>query len=245
VEGLWANKYSSTIVTYTIANSLLKTVELQDGTFKSKSFSRLWQVSNLGIGESLTSTSFYLVYCLTILKRQLPLEGKLLDSITMRSCRHCIADHMMKSYSDAFHTKRHRKPLGKLMTVCAKLTNLNLNLEIDSENLATTDQKCFLMMLPMLSSVMLSDPWWLHPLNTKTSSPNVFFMSIWDVGNRCHRTHRLYKIQNTLVHSSNNWLFFKMDRGYPPEGSKDVWRGQVHQASRLISLWYATMNHPG
>jgi len=35
-----------------------------------------------------------------------------------------------------------------------------------------------------------------------------------------------------------------MGRSHPPEGSKDVQRGQVHQASRLISLLRATMNHP-
>jgi len=35
-----------------------------------------------------------------------------------------------------------------------------------------------------------------------------------------------------------------MGESYPSEGSKDVRRGQVHQASRPILLWCATTNHP-
>jgi len=42
-------------------------------------------------------------------KRQPSSEGKPLDSITMRLCKYCIADHMMESYSDTFHTKRHKR----------------------------------------------------------------------------------------------------------------------------------------
>jgi len=48
---------------------------------------------------------------------------------------------MMESYSDVFHIKKHRKPSGNLTMICAELTNSDSNLEIDSENLATTDQR--------------------------------------------------------------------------------------------------------
>jgi len=102
-------EYSSTVVICTVANSPLKTVKLQKEIFKLKRFLRLQHVSNLGIDDSLTLTSSYTAYCLMLLRRQLPSEGKLLDSITMRSCEHCITDHTMESYSDAFHIKRHRR----------------------------------------------------------------------------------------------------------------------------------------
>jgi len=46
-----------------------------------------------------------LTYCLTILRRQLQSKGKLLDSITMRSCVHCITDRMMDSTSLPFTQK--------------------------------------------------------------------------------------------------------------------------------------------
>jgi len=62
-------EYSSTVVTCTVANSPLKTVELQQETFKPKKFLRLWQVSSRGIGDSLKSTSSYMAYCLTTPKR--------------------------------------------------------------------------------------------------------------------------------------------------------------------------------
>jgi len=47
----------------------------------------------------------------------------------------------MRYCFDAFHTKRHRKPSGKLTAVCAELTNPNPNLKIDSGYLATTGQR--------------------------------------------------------------------------------------------------------
>ena len=56
-------------------------------------------------------------------KEAATIEGKLLDSITMRSCRFYTADRMMVSCSDAFHTKRNMKLSKKLMMVCAELTN--------------------------------------------------------------------------------------------------------------------------
>ena len=111
-------EYLSTVVTCTVANSFLKTVELQEETFKLKRFLRLWKVSNLEIGDSLTLTLSYRVYCPTTPKRQLPSEGKLLDSITMRSCRHYITHRMMESCFNAFHTKSHRWHLKKFMMVC-------------------------------------------------------------------------------------------------------------------------------
>jgi len=102
-------EYSFIVVTCSAAYSPLKTVELQEETFKSKWFLRLRQVSSLRIGDSLTSALSYMAYCLTTPKRRLPSKGKPLDSITMRSCKHCIIDCMMESCSDAFHTKKHKR----------------------------------------------------------------------------------------------------------------------------------------
>ena len=42
---------------------------------------------------------------------------------------------MMESSSAAYHIKRHRKHSKRLMVVCAELTNLVQNLEIDSKDL--------------------------------------------------------------------------------------------------------------
>jgi len=58
--------------------------------------------SNLGIGDSLTLTSSYMIYWLMTPRRQLSSEGKLLGSITMRSHGHYITGRMIESYSDAF-----------------------------------------------------------------------------------------------------------------------------------------------
>jgi len=101
-------KNSSTVGTCTAVNSPLKTVKLQEETFKSKKFLRLQQVSSVGIDDSLTSTSSYMAYCLTTPRRQMSSKRKLLDSITKQSCRYYTADRMMESCSDVFHTKRHR-----------------------------------------------------------------------------------------------------------------------------------------
>ena len=64
-------KYSSTVATCTAANLPLKTIRLQEETFKSKRFSRFWQASSLGIGNSLSLTLSYMTYCLTTPRRQL------------------------------------------------------------------------------------------------------------------------------------------------------------------------------
>lgn len=80
----------------------------------------------------------YTTYYPMIVWRQLPSEGKLLDSITMLSHEYYIVDHMMDSCSAVFHTKRHMKHPGKLTTVCAELTNPDPNLGTDYEDLATT-----------------------------------------------------------------------------------------------------------
>jgi len=144
-------KYLSTFATCTVATSPLKIVKLQEEIFKSKSFSRPRQVSNLGIGDFLTSTSSHMAYCLTTPKRQLTSEGKLLNSITMRSCKHCIADRMMEFYSDAFHTKRHMRHSKKLMTAYAELTNPDPNSKTGLEDLAIIGQRWFLTLSPILS----------------------------------------------------------------------------------------------
>jgi len=58
-----------------------------------------------------------------ISKRLLQSKEKLLDSVSMRSHKHCIIDCLMEYCSATFPTKRHRKHSGKLTMVCAKLTN--------------------------------------------------------------------------------------------------------------------------
>jgi len=141
-------------MTCTAANSLLKKVKLQEEAFKSKRFLRLQQVSNLGIGDSLTLISSYMVYCLMTPKMQLPSEGKLLGSIIMRSCKYCIADRTMESYSDACHTKRYRRHSKKLMMVYVELTNPDPNSETGSEDLAIIIQRWSLTPSSMLSDVM-------------------------------------------------------------------------------------------
>ena len=146
-------KFSSIVETCTAANSPLRTVELQKETFKSK-FLRFWQVSNLGIGDSLTSTSSYMAYCLTTTKRQLPSERKPLDSITTRSCKHCITDHMMESHSDVSHIKRHGWRSKKLMMVCAELTNSDPSSETDLEDLVIIGRRWSLTPSPMLSDTL-------------------------------------------------------------------------------------------
>jgi len=112
---------------------------------QSKRFFRLRQVSNLGIGDSLISTSSYMAYSLAISKRQLPLEGKLLDCIIMRSCKHCITDRIMESYFDSFHTKRRRKHSKKLMTVFVELTNLGPSSETSLKDLAIIGRRLLLV----------------------------------------------------------------------------------------------------
>jgi len=82
-----------------------------------------------------------MTFCLMILKRWLPLEEKPLNSTTMQSQEHCIANRVMESFSAACHTKSHRKYSKKLMTVCVELTNLVQNLEIDSEDLDIISQR--------------------------------------------------------------------------------------------------------
>jgi len=71
-------------------------------------------------------------------KEELPLEGKLLGFITMRSREHYIIGRMMKSYSNTFHTTRHMRRSKKLMTVYVELTNLELSSETGFEDLAVT-----------------------------------------------------------------------------------------------------------
>ena len=134
-------KYSSIVVTCTAINSPLKTVKFQEKTFKSKRFLRLRQVSNLETGDSLTLTLSCITYYLITPRRQLPSERKLLSSIIMRSCEHCIAGRMMVSYYDDLYIKRHRRRSKKLTTVSAELTNPDLSSEIGFEDLATIGRR--------------------------------------------------------------------------------------------------------
>ena len=81
-----------------------------------------------------------MTFCLVTLKRQLPLEGKPLNFIIMRSQEHCITDRMMEPSSAACHTKRHMKYSKKLMTACVELISLVQSLEFDSGDLDIIDQ---------------------------------------------------------------------------------------------------------
>jgi len=114
---------------------------------------------------------------------------------------------MTESYSATFRTKSHRRHSGKLTTVCMELTNPDPSLGIGFEDLATIGQRWSLTPSPMLSDVCLSDPWWLHPSSTGTSSSNIFFMAIWDVRNGCYRTHQLSNFQRTSLHLGHNNYF--------------------------------------
>ena len=67
-----------------------------------------------------------------IQKRQPPLKGRLLGSITTRSCEHCIPDRTMESFFGAFHAKMPKKHLKKLMMALAEPTNPDLSSRIDS-----------------------------------------------------------------------------------------------------------------
>jgi len=67
-------------------------------------------------------------------KEAAAIRRKSLNSITMLSQGHCIADRMMESSPTACHTKRHRKYSKRLITACVELTNLVQNLEIDPED---------------------------------------------------------------------------------------------------------------
>ena len=73
--------------------------------------------------------------------RQPPLKGRLLDSITMRSCELCIADRMMESCFVAFHEKRPKKHLNKLMMAHVNPINLDLSSRIGFVDLATIGQR--------------------------------------------------------------------------------------------------------
>jgi len=78
-------EYLSRVVNCTIENLSLKTVKLQEETFKSKRFLRLQQVSNLKIGDSLTSTSSYMAYCVMIPRTLLPSEE---NPLILLQCDH-------------------------------------------------------------------------------------------------------------------------------------------------------------
>jgi len=149
------------------------------------------------------------------LKRQLPLEGKLLDSITIRSHEHYIINHMMESCSVVFHTKRHTRHSRKLTTVCAEITNTEPNLGTDFEDLATTSQKWFMMPSPTLSDARL-----VRSMVTSSIKHQVIFIQHLLHGPlRCGEwtslTHKPSNIQNTSVHHGYKWLLLQMGRSHP------------------------------
>jgi len=90
-----------------------------------------------------------MAHCLIIPRKQLPSEEKLLDSITM-----CIVNRMLESYSDAIHTKRHRRHSKKFTMLCTKLTNPDPSSETGSEDLAIIGRRWSLTPSPILSDAM-------------------------------------------------------------------------------------------
>jgi len=68
-------------------------------------------------------------------RRQLPSEGKHLDSTTMRSPELYIVNCMMGSCFAAFRTKKHWKALREAHDGMCGAHQPAPNLEIDSENL--------------------------------------------------------------------------------------------------------------
>jgi len=135
-------KYSSIDVTCTLQNSPLNS-KAPKRNLQVKRSSRLQQVQDPRSGDSNSSTLSYTTYYLMILKRWLQSEGKLLGSTIMWSREHYIADRMIESYSATFHTKRHRRHSGKLVTVRTELTNPDLSLGTDSEDLLLLDEDDF------------------------------------------------------------------------------------------------------
>ena len=91
------------------------------GDRRVKEALELQQVQSSGTSDSHTSTMHCTAPFLMTPKRQLPLEGKPLNSIIMRSREHCTLDRMMGSSFAACHRRRHRKYSKKRMTACVEL----------------------------------------------------------------------------------------------------------------------------
>ena len=162
----------------------------------------------------------------------------------MQWCEYCIVDHMLESYSVAFHTKRYRRHSEKLITVCTGLTNPDPNWGTDSEDLGTTEWRWSLTLLPMLDSVTL-----VRFMVTLYIKPWAFFIQHLIHGHsRCREWTLLdpsaHQHPKDIDYHSCNWLLLKMGRSYLSNGSKDVWRGQVYQTSRNILLCYTLTSCP-
>jgi len=154
-----------------------------------------------------------MAYCPMTLKRRLPLEGKPLNFTTMSSQEHCIAGHMMKSSSTAYHIKRHRKRSKRLITLCAELTNLVQKLRIDFEDWDIIDQRWFLM-----PSLILSDAMPIRSMVTSfTRHQDIFALQLLpghqNVGNRRGWSYQPTFIQRILVYLSHNQLLLQMGGG--------------------------------
>jgi len=110
---------------------------------------------------------------------------------------------MIESYSDAFHTKRHRKHTKRHMMVCAELTTPNPSSETGSEDLAIIGRRWSLTPSPMLHACQIhgdfvhqapghlhltSSSWpfemWrmdvIGPINPPTSRGHRFILAIMD-----------------------------------------------------------------
>ena len=95
----------------------------------------------------------------------------------------------MESCSTAFYIKRHKKHSEELTTVCAELTNPDSSLGPTLKTWPLLSEDDFWRHHICQAMSRLSDSWSLHPSSTRTSSPNVFFLTIWDMRNECHWTH--------------------------------------------------------
>jgi len=129
----------------------------------------------------------------------------------MRSREHYISDHMMKSYSAAFHTMRHRRHSVKLTTVHAELTNPHPNLGIDSEGLSTTGQRWSLTLSPILVDVRL-----VRSMVTSYIKHQAIFIKCLLNGHSRYRewTYQSTNIQRTSIYPSYNRLLLKMGGSY-------------------------------
>ena len=150
----------------------------------------------------------YTTYCPMILKSRLPSEGRPLDSTTMWSPEHCIADRMMESSSAAYHTKRHRKYSKRLMTVCVELISLVRSLEINSQDWGIIGQKWSLT-----PSLTPSDATLVRSMVTLfTKHWDIFTPQLlsghWKCGEWTWLVLSVHLIKRTSIYPSHNWLLF-------------------------------------
>jgi len=144
-----------------------------------------------------------MAYYLMNPRRQLRSEGKLLDSITMRSHEHYITDRMIESCSFAFHTKRRRGTQGSSRRYM--LTSPS-SLGTDFEDLDTIGRRWYLILSPMPIGVTLVR----SMVTSCTKHRDIFIQYLLHGHSRCGKWMSLdpldSNIQGTLVHLGYNCL---------------------------------------